>query len=131
MKGLLAPKDGDVVAEFLHQNGLRSVGKADSAGWWPLHYAALSGNLEVLRGLLGQRADPNRRTSKDEPTLGLPPWISAVELAVAFKHHEATGLLLAARANLEGAFAPVAQSPLGTQRSFLSVGGPFYPVYYK
>ncbi|OLP84592.1 2-5A-dependent ribonuclease [Symbiodinium microadriaticum] len=103
-------QDGDVVAEFLHQNGLRSVGKADSAGWWPLHYAALSGNLEVLRGLLGQRADPNRRTSKDEPTLGLPPWISAVELAVAFKHHEATGLLLAARANLEGAFAPVAQS---------------------
>ncbi|CAE7273959.1 Trpa1 [Symbiodinium sp. CCMP2592] len=103
-------QDGEVVAEFLHQNGLRSVGKADSAGWWPLHYAALAGNVEVLRGLLAQHADPNLRTSKDEPNMGIPLWVSAMELAVAFKHHEATRLLLAARANLDGALSPVAQS---------------------
>ena len=36
-----------MVAEFLHQNGLRRVGEADRAGWWPLHYAALSGDTEA------------------------------------------------------------------------------------
>ncbi|CAE7467023.1 unnamed protein product, partial [Symbiodinium necroappetens] len=38
--------EGDVVVEFLHQNGLKRVGKGDSAGWWPLHYATLSGNIQ-------------------------------------------------------------------------------------
>ena len=37
---------GDVVASFLQQNGLAAVTAKDAAGWWPLHYAALSGNLE-------------------------------------------------------------------------------------
>ncbi|CAE7021198.1 ANK2, partial [Symbiodinium sp. KB8] len=92
----------DAVAEFLHQNGLRSVGKADKAGWCPLHYAALAGNVEVLRSLLDQRADVNRRTSKDEPMLGLPLWLSALDVTVLYKHHEATRLLVGARAQLEG-----------------------------
>ena len=92
----------EVAAEFLHQNGLRSVREADSAGWWPLHYAALSGNAQVLRALLQQLADVNRLTSKDEPMLGFPPWVSALALTVFFKHHEATRLLLEARARPEG-----------------------------
>eukprot|EP00439_Symbiodinium_sp_Y106_P055016 s4066_g7.t1 len=96
----------DSVAQFLHQNGLRKVGEADSTGWWPLHYAALAGNAEVLRGLLEKRADVNRRTSKDEPMLGFPPWVSALDLAVFYKHQEATRLLLAARAHLQGGVAP-------------------------
>ncbi|CAE7666476.1 ANKRD17 [Symbiodinium sp. CCMP2456] len=98
--------DGNVVTEFLHQNGLRNVREADSAGWRPLHYAALAGNLAVLRGLLEQRADVNWRTSKDEPMLGFPIWMSALDLATFFKHHEATQLLLTARAHLEGGLAP-------------------------
>ena len=98
----------DAVAEFLHQNGLRRVGEADSAGWWPLHYAALAGNAEVLRGLLENRADLNRRTSKDEPMLGFPPWMSVLDLAVFYKHEEATRLLLVARAHPEGGVSPAA-----------------------
>ena len=106
--GLLPSCEGgdDVVAEFLHQNGLRTVGSADSAGWRPLHYAALGGNLEVLRGLLQKRAEVNRRTWKDEPMFGFPPWMSALDLAVFFKHHAATRLLLQARAHLNGGFSP-------------------------
>lgn len=96
---------GDVVAEFLHQNGLRNVGEADSAGWRPLHYAALAGNTKVLRGLLEQHADVNCRTSRDEPMLGFPVWMSALSLAIFFKHHESTQLLLAARAHLEAGVA--------------------------
>ena len=102
----MLPKDGDAVAEFFHQNGLRRVDKADKAGWWPLHYAALGGNLEVLRGLLDQRADLNRRTSKDEPMLGLPLWLSALDVTVFYENHEAARLLVGARAQLGGGTTP-------------------------
>ena len=96
----------EAAAEFLHQNGLRRVGEADRAGWWPLHYAALAGHAEVLRGLLEKRADVNRRTWKEEPSLGFPLWMSALDLAVFYKHREATELLLTARAHLQGGAAP-------------------------
>ena len=100
------PGGPNAVTEFLHQNGFRKAGKADAAGWRPLHYAALAGNVEVLRGLLEQRADVNCRTSKDEPALGFPPWLSALDMAVYYKHHEATRLLLEANARLKGGTAP-------------------------
>ena len=58
----LAPNREEVVATFLHQNGFRGVREADSAGWWPLHYAALSGNPKLI----------NRGSTKDEPFLGFP-----------------------------------------------------------
>ncbi|CAE7750568.1 ANK2 [Symbiodinium microadriaticum] len=106
--GLLPFSGQDAVSEFLHQNGLSNVNKSDSAGWWPLHYAALSGNTEVIKGLLQQRAALNQRTSKDEPTLGIPPWNSALDIAVLHRHprnHEAISLLIAARARLEGGLA--------------------------
>ncbi|CAE7042347.1 ANKRD44 [Symbiodinium sp. KB8] len=103
--GLLSSCDGDSMAEFLHQNGLRSIDEADAAGWRPLHYAALSGNTTVLKGLLALRADLNRRTSKDEPMLGFPPWVSVLEITSFYKHHEATRWLLAVRAQLEGGLA--------------------------
>jgi len=100
---------GDAVEEFLHQNGLRKIDKADSAGWRPLHYAALAGNVKVLRGLLEKRADVNGRTAKDEPQLGFPLWMSALDLVVFFKHQEATQFLLSARAHLEGGLFPSLQ----------------------
>ena len=105
--GLLPSREGgDDAEEFLHQNGSTKVGEADSAGWWPLHYAALAGNAEVLRGLVEKRANVNRRTSKDQPELGFPFGMSALDLAVFFKHHEATSLLLAQRAQIEGGMSP-------------------------
>ena len=106
--GLLPSCEGDAVAEFLHQNGLTRIGKADGAGWWPLHYAAIAGNAKVLRGLLEKHADVNRRTSKDEPMLGFPPWMSALDLAVFYKQEEAMRLLLTARAHPEGGIGPAA-----------------------
>ena len=66
-------KRGNPVATFLHQNGFRSVGEKDAAGFRPLHYAAMSGSLQVVAGLLARRANPNRRTTKAEPKLGFPP----------------------------------------------------------
>lgn len=109
ISGVLPCSGGHAVSEFLHQNGLTRVNKSDAAGWWPLHYAALSGNTEVLKGLLQKRAALNQRTSKGEPTLGIPPWNSALDIAVLHRHprnHEAARLLIEARARLEGGLAP-------------------------
>ncbi|CAE7665077.1 ANKK1 [Symbiodinium sp. KB8] len=106
--GFLPRHDADrapgnsALAEFLHQNGFRRFDEVDSAGWRPLHYAALSGDTELLGALLEEGADVNSRTSKDEPSLGFPPWMSALDMVVYFKHQKATKLLLAARAQLDG-----------------------------
>ena len=78
----------DRLAEFLHQNGFQRCGEVDGAGWRPLHYAALSGDTELLRALLEEGADVNCRTSKDEPTLGFPLWMSALDMVVYFKHQK-------------------------------------------
>eukprot|EP00439_Symbiodinium_sp_Y106_P062319 s3946_g9.t1 len=102
----LAPNRDEVVATFLHQNGFRGVCEADSAGWWPLHYAALSRNPKLIGGLLQQRADPNRGSTRDEPFLGFPMWTSALCLSVAYGHSEAARLLINSRARLENGLVP-------------------------
>ena len=83
-----------LVAKFLHQNGLHSVRNADKAGWAPLHYAALGGDTQLIAGLLRERADPNQRTAKDEPKLGIPPLTSALSIALLYGHNDAGCLLL-------------------------------------
>lgn len=98
----LVPSGGDEVTQFLHQNGLTRVAARDAAGWCPLHYAALCGRRSLIEGLLARRADPNRLTSKDEPKLGFPFWMSALDLAVFYKHNEAATALISARAQLRG-----------------------------
>ncbi|CAE7515570.1 Asb3 [Symbiodinium natans] len=95
-----------VVAHFLYQNGLTSISGRDSAGWCPLHYAAMSGNNQVVEGLLLRRANPNRRTSRDVPKLGFPPLMSALDLAVFYKHNDVAAVLIAARAQLQGGLIP-------------------------
>ena len=99
----------DIVAQFLHQNGLADIRSWDASGWRPLHYAALSGNLRVVEGLLLQRADPNRRTIRDDPTLGFPGFLSPLDIAVFYQHNGLAQLLIAARAQPEGAFMPAMQ----------------------
>ena len=95
-------QDNDPVTRFLYQSGLADEKKKDAAGFWPLHYAALLGNRDVVKGLLARHADPNRRTAKAEPKLGFPPWVSALDLAIFYKHNDAAQLLIAARARLNG-----------------------------
>ena len=96
----------DEVADFLYENGLTKVDCRDSAGWWPLHYAAMSGKVTLIKALLTQRVNPNRRTSRDEPQLGLAPWLSALDLAMLWRHNDAARLLIDARAQLQGGTQP-------------------------
>ncbi|CAE7316189.1 ANKRD17, partial [Symbiodinium natans] len=101
-----APDCDHPAAAFLYQNGFRSTGEKDSAGFRPLHYAAMSGSPQVVAGLLARRANPNRRTTKAEPKLGFPPWMSALDMAIFYKHNAAAQLLIGARAQLSGGTAP-------------------------
>ncbi|CAE7480238.1 anks1b [Symbiodinium sp. CCMP2592] len=92
----------DAVVRFLHQNGFRYSTRPDRAGLRPLHYAALSGNSMVIKGLLQQRASVNGRTSKDQPSLGFPKGVSALDLAIYYKHNDAAKLLIEQKAQLVG-----------------------------
>ena len=94
------------MSTFLYRNGLAKANGKDSAGFWPLHYAAMSGNVPVMEGLLAKAADPNCRTRKAEPKLGFPAQMSALDLALWYKHQDAVKLLLSARACLEGGTMP-------------------------
>lgn len=91
-----------LVEEFLYQNGFNTVGQRDAGGWMPLHYAALSGDSSLIHGLLAKRANPNCKTTKDQPLVGLPPLTSALSICVFFRHYEATQCLISARASLSG-----------------------------
>ena len=100
----------DAVTKFLYQNGFTNVEGSDAAGFRPLHYAAMSGDALVVKGLLMQRANPNRRTNMDEPKLGVPgPWVAALDLAVYNKHSAVTRVSIFARAKLEGGSTPAIQ----------------------
>ena len=96
------PNSSCEVEHFFHQNGFSQVGHRDPAGWWPLHYAAMSGEVSLIEGLLRKRADVNRRTSKDEPNLGVPFWVSALDLCMFFKHNKVAKCLIQARARPAG-----------------------------
>ena len=90
------------VEKFLYENGFQSVHETDPAGWSPVHYGALRGDAVVIQGLLAKRADPNRLTKQDQPTVGLPPFTSALTICSCFKHNDAARLLLTARAKVDG-----------------------------
>ena len=101
-KPIPALEDDDVVEEFIHQNGFTSIFQRDPAGWLPLHYASLRGSVQVIQGLLAMRANPNQKTTKDQPLVGLPQFTSALTICVYFRHYEATQLLISAKASLTG-----------------------------
>ncbi|CAE7241772.1 unnamed protein product [Symbiodinium sp. CCMP2592] len=94
------------VEKFLFQNGFAAVDEKDSRGWYPLHYAALSGKVELLRGLLAFGADLNLATKKDQVEAGVPMWTSALAICVMFRHNQAARLLVDAKAKLEGGIQP-------------------------
>ena len=91
---------------FLYQNGFASVKEFDSGGWTPVHYAALRGDPLVLQGLLQQGANINRWTRKDQPRAAIPFGCTAVGICSYFKHHQALGLLLSARAKVDAGLLP-------------------------
>ena len=92
------------VAKFLYQNGFAKVREKDPAGWSPLHYAALRGDVSLMAGMLAQRADPNAQTRSDQPRVGVPPFTPALSICLFYKHNDAARLLISARASINIGF---------------------------
>ena len=88
------------VAKFLYQMGFARVRQQDKTGWSPLHYAALRGDPSLIQGLLAMRADPNSKTRKDQPRVGMPPLTPVLAICLFYKHNEAARLLISARADV-------------------------------
>ena len=86
------------------RNGFTNVRETDGGGWCPLHYAAMGGDPEVLRGLLELQANPNRTTRKDQPLLGAPAYTSPLAISLFHRHVEASKVLIKARAALTDGF---------------------------
>ena len=95
------PPGSDELVSFLYENGFSKVNRKDSAGWWPLHYAALSGRPALIKALILERADPNRRSDWEEPELGFPRWVSPLDVALFYKQNEAAQLLIQMRARMD------------------------------
>ena len=73
----------------------------DSAGFMPLHYAVLSGDVQLIKAMLKQRADPTRITRKGQHLIGLPPWVSPLGLGLMCGHNDVAKLLLEARVKVQ------------------------------
>ena len=69
----------------------------DSAGFSPLHYAALNGDPALIQDLLTLQADPNQVTRKVHPGLGFESGISPLCIPCSFKNNEAVQLLISAK----------------------------------
>ena len=93
------------VADFLLQNGFAAVGDVDSCGWSPMHYAALRGEPLLIQSLIEQRADPDCKAKKANPKHGTTlAGVSALDLCLVHRNNEAARLLIAANANVNGAW---------------------------
>ena len=93
----LVPIDSDVDSSpcascsctWLLQYGFSSVHDADSAGWTPLHYAVLGGNVTIVQDLLQLKADVNRRTWLPQPQIGALPFMSSLDICMLFGQNDA------------------------------------------
>lgn len=116
LRGLGLDTDGPdesiprTVAEFLHRNCFRHALEYDSAGWSPLCYACMSGDLPVIRGLLEVSADANDQTRKAQPILALFAANTVLGLCALFQNNDAMKLLISAKAKVnarKGTFPPI------------------------
>ena len=90
---------GDVGEEFLFQHGFSKLCECDEAGWSPLCYAALGGNLQVVEALLRKRANPNETLRRACPILWLNKAASVLAICGRFGNKETMGALLRAQAD--------------------------------
>ena len=98
--------EGSACAAWFLQYGFSGVHDSDSAGWTPLHYAVLGGNVSIIGDLLNKKADVNRRTWFPQPQIGALPFMSALDICMLFKQNDAARQLLAAGAKITGGLAP-------------------------
>ncbi|CAK9079345.1 Transient receptor potential channel pyrexia [Durusdinium trenchii] len=88
----------DVLERFMYQNGFQNPFDYDSAGWSPMCYACMKGDVPLVAALLKQRIDPNEKIKKARAEINLDKGCSLIHICARFKNHEAMQLLFAANA---------------------------------
>ncbi|CAE7595601.1 ANK2 [Symbiodinium sp. CCMP2456] len=100
-----SPTD-DGAEHFLFQNGFQGFNEVDAAGWSPLCYGCLSGDVRVVQALLGRRADPDTQTSKPQELVNLTAWNPVTSICAFFHQNAALRLLIEARARVDSGWNP-------------------------
>jgi len=92
--------EGFLVARFLHENGFRRISERDAAGWSPLCYAVLKGQVDIVKSLLKCRANCQDRTTKFKKDLNLSKNLPVLSLAAHYHSNEVLQLLLSSGAKV-------------------------------
>ncbi|CAK9088018.1 unnamed protein product [Durusdinium trenchii] len=94
-----------------YQNGFQNPFDYDSAGWSPMCYACMKGDVSLVAALLKQRVDPNEKIKKARAEINLDKGCSLIHICARFRNHEAMQVLFAANAavNVQG----IPHSPVG------------------
>jgi len=96
----------DRAERFLFQNGFHSFHEVDEAGWSPLCYACLSGDVKVVQALLDRRADPDTETTKPQVLVNLTAWNPVTSICAYFHQNAALRLLLDSKAKVDSGWNP-------------------------
>jgi len=75
------------------KNGFRRISERDAAGWSPLCYAVLKGQVDIVKSLLKCRASCQDRTTKFKKDLNLSKNLPVLSLAAHYHSNEVLQLL--------------------------------------
>jgi len=92
--------DGYQLAYYLHNNHFRHATERDSAGWTPICYAAMKGDVTLVKTLLKHRANVNDCLTKKKQECNLSRNLSVISLATAYQNNDVVKLLVANRAKV-------------------------------
>lgn len=99
---------------FLEQNGFQNIKEVDQNGWSPLCYAVLRGDPQIVRSLVADAADPNTKTKKAHPIVGLAAGLSVSAIASFLGHKDCVQVLLDSAADVTlGLNPPMCGAALG------------------
>ena len=59
----LGQLQGEVVSQFLRENHFKHFEERDSSGCSPMCYAAMRGDVKILKALLAKKGNPNDKTT--------------------------------------------------------------------
>ena len=104
IEGLLPRYRGDIdplkdpvgfaTANFLHKGVFKTVSEVDAAGWSPLCYAVVNGDIDVVKALIQSRADCNEVTRKGSMDKFLASKLPMLSLAAAYHSNDVMKVLL-------------------------------------
>lgn len=78
------PETKDPALRFMSDLGFTRCNEVSELGWAPIHYAAVSGDIDVMKGLLALKADVSHATLEDDPSHYLPKGFQPLHICAHF-----------------------------------------------